>query len=264
MTFGSQSCLFNRLKTLMCRNSRGGLASSQHPIISWTNCSPRFRLDGVGELNGLFEGYVPLSYASSSGLVNVKQNVEHIQNATEQTKMTDNLFCQKHPDGMYRCPTCDKPFAHRSTALEHQKSHSTDRDIHCSLCIRSFKSKNSLRGHLRKTHANQADYLPLRTPSKQVRESEERGNPCPECDKSFATWDSLQRHRKSLHGKEEGHTCDECGKLLSHKRHLYQHLREVHMKDYQKRCEQCGKKFGRSYTLKRHIKYVHGGDQGGN
>ncbi|GAA54272.1 zinc finger protein 648 [Clonorchis sinensis] len=180
------------------------------------------------------------------------------------TEKTYNSLYPKQIDSIHKCPMCDKSFAHLSKALEHQKSHSTDREFHCSLCMRSFKHKNTLRRHVRKTHANQVDYLCLKAPSEQVRESEERGNPCPECDGNFATWDILQRHRKSLHGKAGGHTCDECGKLLSHKRHLYQHLREVHMKEKHKRCEQCGKSFSRSHGLKRHIESMHGGCQGEN
>ncbi|TGZ73453.1 hypothetical protein CRM22_001508, partial [Opisthorchis felineus] len=118
--------------------------------------------------------------------------------------------------------------------------------------------------HVRKTHASQADYLLSRTPSKQVRESEERGYPCSECDGNFASWGILQKHRKSVHGIEQRHVCDECGKLLSHKRLLLRHTREVHSRGHQKRCEQCGETFSRPYKLKRHIEFVHGIDKGEN
>ncbi|KAG5447204.1 hypothetical protein CSKR_114369, partial [Clonorchis sinensis] len=186
------------------------------------------------------------------------------QFSPSHTEKTYNSLYPKQLDGIHKCPMCDRSFAQLSKALEHQKSHSTNREFHCSLCLGSFKHKSALNWHMRKTHANQVDYQSSKTPSKQVRESEERGNPCPECDKNFASWGSLQRHRKSLHGKAEGHTCDECGKLLSHKRHLYQHLKDIHMKDDHNRCEQCGRTFGRSYTLKRHINCVHGEEQLGN
>ncbi|TGZ69938.1 hypothetical protein CRM22_003460 [Opisthorchis felineus] len=151
-----------------------------------------------------------------------------------------------------------------SKALQHQMCHSIYRDVQCSLCMLSFKHNYALRTHERKAHASQVDYLPLKTPSKQVRESQEKGNPCPECGGKFAIWDSLQRHRKSVHGKEQRHTCDECGKLLSHKRQLSQHIRQVHRRIYQKQCELCRKTFSRPYGLQRHIESVHGGDEGKN
>ncbi|GAA52494.1 zinc finger protein 778 [Clonorchis sinensis] len=120
----------------------------------------------------------------------------------------------------------------------------------------------NLRQHVRETHPDQVDYLPLKTPSKQVRESEERGNLCPDCGRNFASWDILRRHRKSLHGQGERHMCDECGKFLSHRHQLFRHIREMHKTEYHKQCEKCGEKFNRLYLLKRHIKFVHGVDQG--
>ncbi|GAA52496.1 zinc finger and SCAN domain-containing protein 12, partial [Clonorchis sinensis] len=210
-----------------------------------------------GVLNGLFEGYVPFSYASSTGSGDVTQDVGQLQGSSEQTEMTKNSFYPKRLDNIYKCPVCDKSYAQLSRALDHQTSHSTDHAFHCSPCMRSFKHKKNLNRHVRKTHANQVDYLPLKTTSKQVRESEERGNPCPECDKNFSRWDTLQLHLKSVHTTGERHACPECGKLLNHKRQLLRHIREVHMRDYHKRCEQCGKMFSRASVLKKHTGLVH-------
>ncbi|GAA52495.1 KRAB domain-containing zinc finger protein [Clonorchis sinensis] len=170
-------------------------------------------------------------YTSSTWSGNVTHDIRQRRYALEQTEMTMNSLYPKRLDNIYKCPVCDESFVRLSKALYHQKSHSTDRDFHCSPCMRSFKHKKNFNRHVRKTHANQVDYLPLKTPSKHVRESEERGNPCPECHKNFARWDILQRHRKSVHTTGERHACPECGKLLSHKRQLPRHIREVHMRD---------------------------------
>ncbi|TGZ69777.1 hypothetical protein CRM22_003547, partial [Opisthorchis felineus] len=92
-------------------------------------------------------------YASSTGSVNETQNVEQLQDSTEQSEVADNSLYPKGLDNMYKCPICDKAFAYLSRALEHQKSHSDDRDIHCSLCSSSFKHKRNLSSHVRKAHA---------------------------------------------------------------------------------------------------------------
>ncbi|GAA43163.2 zinc finger and SCAN domain-containing protein 12 [Clonorchis sinensis] len=208
--------------------------------------------------------YRRIAYASSVEWENVTQDVEQPQDAAERTKVADKPSCRKPHDRLYKCPICSNSFSHLSKALEHQKSHSTDRDIHCSICSCSFKHKSSLRRHTEKEHTGQTDYLLSKTPNKRVRESAVRGNPCPECGKKFTRWNALQEHQKSMHAKGGRYMCDECGILLSYKQHLLRHVREVHSRDFQKRCEQCGGKFSRSYLLKRHIELVHGGGQAGN
>ncbi|GAA57156.1 zinc finger protein 11, partial [Clonorchis sinensis] len=226
-----------------------------------------FQHEGTPLRNGMSRdptSAVEHACSSKTGSVDVAQDDERVQDAAERTKMTNNSLKPTHLDRLYKCSICDKAFAYLSRALEHQKFHSTNRDIHCSMCMSSFKHKSAFNCHVRKTHANQVDCLPSRTPSKQVRESEERGNPCPECDKNFASWRILRQHRKSVHGNGERYVCEECGKLLCHKRHLSRHIKEVHTRDCQERCRQCGGTFSRSYLLKRHMKRVHGGDQGEN
>ncbi|KER26157.1 hypothetical protein T265_14052, partial [Opisthorchis viverrini] len=172
--------------------------------------------------------------------------------------MTKNSSCPKRLGNIYKCPVCDKSFVELSKALEHQKSHSTDRDFHCSKCMCSFKHKKSLSRHLKQAHENQVYRLHFKTPCTQVRESEKKGNPCPECHMTFARWDNLQRHRKSVHTTGQRHACHECGKLLSHKRQLSRHIREMHTRDYQYVCEQCKETFSRAYVLKKHTSLVHG------
>ncbi|GAA49091.1 zinc finger protein 648, partial [Clonorchis sinensis] len=118
-------------------------------------------------------------------------------------------------DGFYKCPTCDNSFAYLSWALRHQKCHAADRDLHCNLCMCSFKHEASLHRHMTTAHASHTAHQPSKTSSKQVRESEARGNPCPECYRNFASWNNLQKHQKSVHGKHDRPMCDECGMRLS-------------------------------------------------
>ncbi|TGZ70320.1 hypothetical protein CRM22_003265 [Opisthorchis felineus] len=204
------------------------------------------------------------AYASSERSVNETQDVEQPQDSTEQSEVADNSMYSKRLDNMYKCPECDKSFFYLSKALEHQKSHSDDRDVYCGLCTCSFKHKRSLRRHVSKTHANEVHYPPSKSTNNQVQESEQIGNPCRECDRKFTSRNILQGHQEPIHGKVGRYMCDECGKLLSHKRHLIRHVKEVHRRDHQKRCEQCDKKFSRPYMLRQHIEYAHAVDQGEN
>ncbi|TGZ66007.1 hypothetical protein CRM22_005575, partial [Opisthorchis felineus] len=175
---------------------------------------------------------------------------------TMQVASLDNSQLIAQDEAELRCPVCDKCFPFRSRVLEHQKIHLSSRDLQCDLCTKSFKRTSELYRHYRNTHADKVD-LPSRTPSKQVRESEACGNPCPDCDKCFRTWKALRLHRGFAHQRPERYLCEECARTFSRKKDVSRHRKTVHGTDAKYDCDICGRIFNRPDSLRRHIRAQH-------
>ncbi|CAG9763080.1 unnamed protein product [Ceutorhynchus assimilis] len=105
----------------------------------------------------------------------------------------------------------------------------------CQLCQKNFHQSAHLHRHLKFVHGiNRGPRLP-----------------CPECNKTFMSKESLQRHNNTLH-KNLWSTvqCDICGKIL--KGHLDSHIKYAHTKEFHFYCESCGKGFVNGGQLKYH------------
>ncbi|GAA41149.2 zinc finger and BTB domain-containing protein 49 [Clonorchis sinensis] len=172
-------------------------------------------------------------------------STKHSRIAVKTPPLLNTISGRTNPHKVYVCPVCSKPFAHFSRALQHQTAHSSERDFRCRLCTKSFKHLDKLLIHMRTKHEGTAD-VPTKTPSKQVRESEEKGNPCPECGKPFASWNVLQQHQKSVHGRQIQHICDSCGDSFTRLSNLKRHIKSVHENESRFRCERCGDLFTRT------------------
>ncbi|TGZ60256.1 hypothetical protein CRM22_008641 [Opisthorchis felineus] len=230
------------------------------------------------ELNGLFAEYVPVSNEerpsarpetgngerlvfarTESGNIHSSLPLEsrqQLENTSPRVTTWDNSKPEARNKESSRCPVCKKSFRFRSAVLPHQEIHSKSPDLFCRLCTETFRGPRKLWYHCRKYHAGETD-LPSRTSKEQIRESEEYGNPCPECDKCFATWRYLRRHRKSVHQARERYLCEQCAETFTTKANAMRHRKTVHAKESHPRCAFCEKTFSRFDVLQRHIKSTH-------
>ena len=81
----------------------------------------------------------------------------------------------------YKCSTCDKRFARKSTLKRHQTSHSDEKNFKCNICPdeRYFKNKDQLSRHMQ--YHYEPKYL------------------CAHCNKKFHTSSNLIAHEKRKH-----------------------------------------------------------------
>ena len=105
---------------------------------------------------------------------------------------------------------------------EQIESNSAEKKYICNDCGKTYQNKHDLKSHT-KVH-NWID--------------------CDFCDKSFSTWEKINRHIKSVYEYKRNHQCTSCGKSFLTARDLRIHIRTVHdgQKDY--KCDTCGENFG--------------------
>ncbi|TGZ51656.1 hypothetical protein CRM22_010731 [Opisthorchis felineus] len=184
------------------------------------------------------------------------ESQRQLKNTYLRAPTRENPSAKARKEKCFRCPVCDKCFSFLSVALSHQEVHSNSEDLFCRFCTRTFRGSRKLWYHCRKWHADEID-LPSRTSSERVRNSEERGNPCPECDKCFATWRMLRWHQKTAHQTVERYLCEQCAETFTTKGSAVRHGATVHKQKVYPRCELCQKTFSRLDALQRHSKSMH-------
>ncbi|XP_035710474.1 zinc finger protein 668 isoform X2 [Folsomia candida] len=118
----------------------------------------------------------------------------------------------------YRCVTCGRR-CYNSKKLEiHQQTRHQDssndkllRKFKCRLCKRSFRAKDTLRGHMQ-THSTHATLS------------------CPHCEKRFKQGRALVRHIASCHSTNPLITCEvsNCGQTFNRRDVWKLHMKKVH------------------------------------
>ncbi|GAA35192.2 zinc finger protein 629 [Clonorchis sinensis] len=234
----------------------------------------------VAELNNLLAEYVPLSVPYNTNKppteinanVNVPERLEekincnatvpgqnYANHSPVQAATTDsfpNLSKQKGTDKPHKCPLCDRTFRCISVALAHQGTHKSDQILQCDQCRVSYKSLSDLVQHQRIMHRNIFGAR-TRTSSQQIRESEDNGNPCPDCGRRFTKWNYLLRHRRTAHENLQHYVCEECGKVFKSSTSVHNHIKRTHFMLHRHTCEQCGKTFVNLKGLQKHTSVVH-------
>uniref|UniRef100_A0AAQ4RV31 C2H2-type domain-containing protein n=1 Tax=Gasterosteus aculeatus aculeatus TaxID=481459 RepID=A0AAQ4RV31_GASAC len=135
-------------------------------------------------------------------------------------------------------------------------------------CGKYFQLKNSLLGHVRRTHRVDEPYVcntcGKRFPHESVLKahkrvhSDEKPFSCELCGKEFRYNSDLKAHMK-VHNGERPYSCNTCGKRFSYESVLKAH-KIVHSEEKPFSCKTCGKYFKCSYSLKAHMK-VHNGER---
>lgn len=169
-----------------------------------------------------------------------ENNAKYICNFTNCNKaFKSKIGLQEHAarhSGEYNftCETCRKKFLLRSYFLAHQRIHSKTnlKVFPCSLCTKTFKSKQNLIDH-------EACHLGLKYYK------------CEVCAKSFTTKTHLDYHLKS-HNQLDQFACNVCSKMFKTKSYLKIHVKThfEELKNYS--CGFCGKKFIQMSDLKIH------------
>lgn len=139
------------------------------------------------------------------------------------------------------CDICNTGFKRKSNLLTHRANHGGITQD-CSYCNKTYKSKESLRLHIRKHHRG----LPYEIADGPLS--------CTVCKEVFQDLDILKNHAK-IHAKEKAkyYTCGDCGKSVQHKYNFLRHL-TVHKKNTSFECETCSKKFKRKDEIIKHLR----------
>jgi KRAB domain-containing zinc finger protein len=174
---------------------------------------------------------------------------------------------RENSDGKFYCDECSYVGKAKHLLAHHKHIH--NQRYECETCASTFSYLKTYKTHLiMAKHGVYAEKI-----TKKLE--------CDECDKSFATGEYLQKHKKYSHAKEKLE-CDYCSKVFSHKRamklHIFNHVkvpcrichRKVnkflisrHFEEFHKRgniqcqCDLCGKKTESKRNLKSHIIRCH-------
>lgn len=169
-----------------------------------------------------------------------ENNAKYVCNFTSCSKaFKSKIGLQEHAarhtgNFNFTCETCHKKFLLRSYFLAHQRIHSKAnmKVFPCSLCPKTFKSKQNLIDH-------ETCHLGLKYYK------------CEVCGKSFTTKTHLDYHLRA-HSQIDQFSCNVCNKLFKTKNYLKIHIKThfEELKNYS--CGYCGKKFIQMSDLKIH------------
>ena len=167
---------------------------------------------------------------------------------SKASQLKSHIHVKHQGKKIFKCEKkdCGKSFLSLRNLKEHIGYIHEGHKRECIHCGQEFVDKNELRIHIKKIHLEPKEKIP---------------KICPECNKTFASIYSLEKH---VSRKHEGFTkniyhkiCESCGKDFPTNKLLGQHVRFVHegKKDHQ--CIHCNKSFCFPKQLKMHIFCVH-------
>ncbi len=190
---------------------------------------------------------------------------------------------------LHRCKICQRAFTRNSDLVRHHIVHSTERNVSCDLCGKTFKHQINLAAHKRTVHSGPVEKVPCVLCGKLVskislkqheisvhgdkvwtchicsksfgtkhrlivherRHSGERPFKCPKCDKRFVCKEYIKDHLIS-HSDEKSVPCPVCNKMFKTKATLKAHKKQVHLDLRQFKCQVCTASFNSLACLQRH------------
>lgn len=191
------------------------------------------------QYNGRYTDSPPLTESSEPEDLTIKkgESLQHL-------KSSNDLY--------YQCKTCNKCYATYDGLLNHQDSHTKDRDIkfdnrctkpvhipryHCQDCGKSYSTHSGLSKH-QQFHCTNAEG----NQSKKIFN-------CKNCDKTYVSLGALKMHIRT-------HTlpckCHICGKAFSRPWLLQGHIR-THTGEKPFSCEHCNRAFADRSNLRAHM-----------
>ena len=165
------------------------------------------------------------------------------------------------------CDQCEKRFKSKESLRLHVKSVHEGKMFSCVQCEKSYGNNDNLKRHIGSVHEGvmyKCDICGKDFKHKSVlkihTENKHKGITfsCPHdnCEKSYGKNDNLRKHIESAHDNVV-YSCDKCDKIYSHMQRLQSHNESVH-EGKMFSCEQCEKSFSRKDNLKVHIEGNHG------
>jgi len=179
---------------------------------------------------------------------------------------------------MFQCSKCaysthrpDNFASHRS--MHKKMEESEGMTFVCDECGNVFKTKLSLKNHVRSQHKNENSqtfeckechkvFLQRHNLLQHMLiHGDEKGYSCEFCPQSFATPSTLIKHRQRNHWVQMGilpkHTCDQCDKRFWQPGELKEHVDRVHLGLKNFVCTECGNRFGSRKVLSKHLRRIH-------
>nr|XP_040045662.1 zinc finger protein with KRAB and SCAN domains 8-like isoform X3 [Gasterosteus aculeatus aculeatus] len=221
-----------------------------------------------------------LEYISFESIAAVELNNDHKllshnpheSDGRDQKGVKLSLTSNKEPappsEKPFLCRDCGKYFQHRNSLLGHmRRTHRVDQPYVCNTCGKRFSHESVLKAHNR-VHSNEKPFS-CKTCGKYFKcsyslkahmkvHSGERPYSCLTCGKTFTQSSNLKSHIRT-HSGEKPHSCTECGKTFTQKSNLKSHIR-IHSGERPYSCITCGTTFSRTSRLKRHIR-IHTGEK---
>jgi len=164
------------------------------------------------------------------------------------------------------CDVCGKLFHSNSTMRAHRSCHFFEK-MECNECGTSFKTKKSLKSHMRSKHSEDsficyicqkemANDFTLKSHIKRVHKKEKKFM-CNKCGKEFFDKQAFENHSK-FHEPSTGSECIQCeicNTVLKHHKSYRHHMTFKHGEGNNRKhvCHLCGKAFMFSYHLNRHM-----------
>ncbi|XP_061672149.1 gastrula zinc finger protein XlCGF49.1-like [Syngnathoides biaculeatus] len=128
------------------------------------------------------------------------------------------------------CSVCSKTFATKQTLRTHKRRHTGEKPFSCQVCKKAFSQKGSIQLHM-KTHTGEKPFS------------------CSVCGKSFSHKENLVTHRRK-HTGEKPFPCPDCGKTFTRK----VHVTKIHTGAIPFSCSICGESYGRRASLTEHMR----------
>ncbi|KAH1014239.1 hypothetical protein HUJ04_003103 [Dendroctonus ponderosae] len=136
-------------------------------------------------------------------------------------------------EGGYQCNVCSKVLQSEDVLNDHFRSHGPKNHV-CSVCGKSYISKERLAMHINNTH-NKKHMLH-----------------CGKCSDVFATHRALQLHMRSHTDRAKPFVCDICEKAFRHETNFVIHM-QSHNGDNTYACNTCETGFSDFQSLKEHL-----------
>ena len=175
---------------------------------------------------------------------------------------------EKRSDKLHKCSQCEEDFSCDEDLAFHEKEclHPTPlkpvQYIFCCFCMRTCKTKEILRAHVRSYHPEQAPVLTcgeekckrfFASPKElQQHKCKSSNLSCDLCSKNFAKQDNLRKHVVAVHQGAKELTCPECKHMCASKIHLKKHMHWRHKCEAESgtlKCDFCAKSFLRGTLL---------------
>ena len=141
-----------------------------------------------------------------------------------------------------KCQFCGKVLSSPVNLKNHINAiHEGKRRHQCDICGKSYKWQENLQHHMDYTH-----FL------KTIQ--------CPQCERSFASKQTLIRHTNVVHEgipEEKNFICDKCSRSYNENGKLLRHIKTFHDKIFEFKCQICTKEYPKKDQLKYHMESVH-------